>query len=326
MFGISRIFIESTRSTLVLQRFTILQEPEDRSLIVFYISGRKGGIIPFILTLFGIMSRYELMLNRQELRYKVTTLFSLSLQSIPVSSIACVLAGMGLPIVYLFLAVIMLFIGFYMGLKFESHILLSIFFVFSIIFIILFVIKKYFYIEIHPQAGPPVILLFRPSVIEGVSFDQNKVFSIVALIRDIVNLAQARAPAGDHEVASTGAPEGLGNYQVMQEYTQQTAVSYEGLTPAQDPSVNPFAWDSYQQQAAYPTYETTYPTYAAQPATGGETEEQVAERLLAEARAFSQAKRRQEALDRLLIIVQHYPQTSAAERARQILQKAGIQI
>jgi len=147
--------------------------------------------------------------------------------------------------------------------------------------------------------------------------DKDKLLLIAALIRDLVYNVNMGASSDNQEVISVVQAEAVTGYEVIQPETE--AASYESYSPAPEVSepTNPFAWDAYQSQPAPSAYNSP-------PAAAQETPEQTAERLLAEARALKQANRRQEVIERLRQIVHYYPQTQAAQKARQILEKAGI--
>ncbi len=44
----------------------------------------------------------------------------------------------------------------------------------SVILILVYVLSKKFYLEIHSQGGPSIGLLFKPNVIEGVQIDVER--------------------------------------------------------------------------------------------------------------------------------------------------------
>jgi hypothetical protein len=176
---------------------------------------------------------------------------------------------------------------------------------------------KRVFLEIYPGAGPSIIMALKPSIIRDMPIDKDKLLLIAALIRDLVNNVNMGASSDNQEVISVVQAEAVTGYEVIQPETE--AASYESYSPAPEVSepTNPFAWDAYQSQPAPSAYNSP-------PAAAQETPEQAAERLLAEARALKQANRRQEVIERLRQIVHYYPQTQAAQKARQILEKAGI--
>jgi hypothetical protein len=186
------------------------------------------------------------------------------------------------------------------------------------VFIVLYILGKRVFLEIYPGAGPPIIMALKPSIIRDMPIvDKDKLLLIAALIRDLVYNVNMGASSDNQEVISVVQAEAVTGYEVMQPETE--AASYESYSPAPEVSepTNPFAWDAYQSQPAPSAYNSP-------PAAAQETPEQAAERLLAEARALKQANRRQEVIERLRQIVHYYPQTQAAQKARQILEKAGI--
>jgi hypothetical protein len=186
------------------------------------------------------------------------------------------------------------------------------------VFIVLYILGKRVFLEIYPGAGPPIIMALKPSIIRDMPIDKDKLLLIAALIRDLVYNVNMGASSDNQEVISVVQAEAVTGYEVIQPETE--AASYESYSPAPEVSepTNPVAWDAYQSQPAAPS------AYNSPPAAAQETPEQAAERLLAEARALKQANRRQEVIERLRQIVHYYPQTQAAQKARQILEKAGI--
>jgi hypothetical protein len=181
----------------------------------------------------------------------------------------------------------------------------------------LYSLGKRVFLEIYPGAGPSIIMALKPSIIRDMPIDKDKLLLIAALIRDLVYNVNMGASSDNQEVISVVQAEAVTGYEVIQPETE--AASYESYSPAPEVSepTNPFAWDAYQSQPAPSAYNSP-------PAAAQETPEQAAERLLAEARALKQANRRQEVIERLRQIVHYYPQTQAAQKARQILEKAGI--
>ncbi len=283
-----------------------------------YISARKSGIIAFILTKLGISSLYELKVNRKEIQYKESSTFGITNQIIPINnSVTNIISGLKLPIHRIIFAILSLLYGLYYGFKENDFKVFFAFLLVSIVFIVLYILGKRVFLEIYPGAGPPIIMALKPSIIRGMPIDKDKLLLIAALIRDLVYNVNMGASSDNQEVISVVQAEAVTGYEVIQPETE--AASYESYSPAPEVSepTNPFAWDAYQSQPAPSAYNSP-------PAAAQETPEQAAERLLAEARALKQANRRQEVIERLRQIVHYYPQTQAAQKARQILEKAGI--
>jgi hypothetical protein len=263
----------------------------------------------------GMSRPYELTVKRKEIQYKAGRMT----QTIPISSVSNIICGLNLPIHYIITAILSLLYGLYNGFVNNNFIVFFIYLLVSIVFIVLYILgRKRVFLEIYPGAGPPIIMALKPSIIRDMPIvDKDKLLLIAALIRDLVYNVNMGASSDNQEVISVVQAEAVTGYEVIQPETE--AASYESYSPAPEVSepTNPFAWDAYQSQPAPSAYNSP-------PAAAQETPEQAAERLLAEARALKQANRRQEVIERLRQIVHYYPQTQAAQKARQILEKAGI--
>ena len=316
MFNPFRL-LTSFQSPLVVRQIKISGKSEIDPKSMVYISARKSGIIAFILAMLGRSGPYELTVKRKEIQYKD----GLMTQTIPISSVSNIICGLSSPTHYIIFAILSLLCGLYYGFAKNDFIAFFTFLLVSIVFIVLYILgRKRVFLVIYPSAGPPIIMALKPSItsiIGGMPIDNDKLLLIVALIRDLVYNVNMGASSDNQEVISVVQAEAVTGYEVIQPETE--AASYESYSPAPEVSepTNPFAWDAYQSQPAPSAYNSP-------PAAAQETPEQAAERLLAEARALKQANRRQEVIERLRQIVHYYPQTQAAQKARQILEKAGI--
>ena len=306
------------QSPLVVQQIKISGKSEIDPKSMVYINARKSGIIAFILAMLGISRPYELTVKRKEIRYKKSSIFGITNQIIPINSVSNIMCGLNPPIHYIHIAILSLLYGLYNGFVNNNFKVFFTYLLVSIVFIVLYILgRKRVFLVIYPGAGPPIIMALKPSIIRGMPIDNDKLLLIAALIRDLVYNVNMGASSDNQEVISVVQAEAVTGYEVIQPETE--AASYESYSPAPEVSepTNPFAWDAYQSQPAPSAYNSP-------PAAAQETPEQAAERLLAEARALKQANRRQEVIERLRQIVHYYPQTQAAQKARQILEKAGI--
>jgi|GEM_PF-1057842 len=318
MFNLFRILI-SFQSPLVVQKLIVSDKSEKDPKSIIYINARKGGLIAFVLTILGLSSLYELKVNKKEVKYNERSIFGFIIQTIPLSSVSNVVCTMQLPIFYLFFAVLFIFCALYLGLVRDTFIGFFISLLICIVFIFLFIFGKRFSLQIYSNSGPPVVMVLKPGIIGSTPLDGNKLSLIATLIRNLVYNLNVGAISDNQEVISDVQAEAEGGYEVIQPETE--VASYESYSPAPEVSetTNPFAWSAYQSQPAPIAYNSP-------PSPAQETPEQAAERLLAEARALKQANRREEVIERLRQIVHYYPQTQAAQKARQILEKAGISV
>jgi hypothetical protein len=173
-------------STLVLQEFKVDRLPSRRAKKEVEIVGRLQGIIAFCLSLLGFSPITRFFIAGSELRCESSSLFGQRLQFIPLRSVSNVSAGVHKPFAAIVFAVLLPLFGIYILVVAQSWIGLGLCLLGSVILILVYVLSKKFYLEIHSQGGPSIGLLFKPNVIEGVQIDVERALSIVTVIRDLV--------------------------------------------------------------------------------------------------------------------------------------------
>jgi len=173
----------------------------DRKLIVQALSvsgheievrGRREGLIPFLLTLAGLSPTTSLNVNEREAICTSSGLFGLVSQSLPLDRVPQVTYGSRKPVEYVFVAAI---VGIF-GLVAIVSALLSMDFIallgvpvitalFTGVPIILYYINKRFFLGLHCQGGYPIVLSFKPNVIEGVELNLERAMALAAVVRNL---------------------------------------------------------------------------------------------------------------------------------------------
>ncbi len=178
--------------TLVLQKFAVYQKPQSFGLPVVEIMGRSQGLIAFLLTTMGFSANTKLTVTNSEVQCETASLFGQRFQFILLSRVATIGAGLHKPVGYLVASVLLLFAGglcLLAGLSTAPAVGVLVFvvgFVTAAILVVLYFFTKKFFIEVYPNGGPRIALLFKPSAIEGVSVDVEQALACIATIRDVV--------------------------------------------------------------------------------------------------------------------------------------------
>lgn len=183
----------------------------DRTLIVQALSvsdyeievrGRREGLIPFLLTLAGLSPTTSLTVNEREAICTSSGLFGLSSQSLPLDRVPQVTYGSRKPVEYVFVAAMVAIVGLvallFALLRMEFIALLGvpvITAVFAGVPMILYYINKRFFLGLHTQGGYPVVLSFKPNVIEGVELNLDRAMALAAVVRKLtLDARQSRHP------------------------------------------------------------------------------------------------------------------------------------
>lgn len=187
--GIGALFWRLTRSqtgTLVLQKFSLALESQERPLPTVEIVGRLQGLLAFALSILGFSPITRFTICGQELCCETSSLFGQRSQFMPLRSVSNLSAGVYKPIGMLIWSVFVIIGGGYVSLSSRSFTPLIIALPISIILLLVYVVTKKFFIELHAQSGQPISLLFRPNVLEGVPIDVEQALEVVRVIREII--------------------------------------------------------------------------------------------------------------------------------------------
>jgi hypothetical protein len=275
----------SRSSTLVLQEFKVDRLPSRRAKKEVEIVGRLQGIIAFCLSLLGFSPITRFFIAGSELRCESSSLFGQRLQFIPLRSVSNVSAGVHKPFAAIVFAVALPFVGLYLLVVTESWISIGVCLLGSAILILVYVLSKKFYLEIHSQGGPSIGLLFIPNVIEGVPIDVERALSIVTVIRDLV--------VDSNERPNINAIDNFGDAIAEPSTEWMTEPAAELLSEQLQPPPIP-------------------------------NDDLEAKKLFAQARELSQEGKTDQAIAVLREIISKYPNSGAAAQATRSLQRSGI--
>jgi hypothetical protein len=296
----------SLTTKLVIQKVAAHESPAGESPPVIELVGRQQGFLSFLLMLVGISPITDFRVTAEEVCCNSTSLFGRRNQAVPLRSISSVAAGVQKPVGYLFVAFCFVVVGFFGGLgvlwneglnKFLASTLVC--GAFAAVFGWLYAINKTFFVSIHAQGGPPILLAFKPNVIEGVPLNLDRALQVVKIIRDRVvasvpSASLAQPVLAGHVTSFAGV--GQNGHQVM------TAVSE---APEASPQVvSDFEFTSFSDVFSAQSPET----------------------LLQEARGLIKQGKRQEAVGILRDIVMRFPTSCQAGVAKSTLAKARITV
>lgn len=278
-------FARNRTATLVLQKFHTSDRPQPARSPSVEIVGRMQGLMAFTLTLMGFSPVIRFTIAGDELRCESTSLFGQRFQFIPLNCVSTMAAGIYKPIAALIWAAVVTVVGFSLSLEMRSWIPLVVGIPSGIALVILYVISKKFFLEVHAQGGPPISLMFRPNVLEGVPIDVNRALEIVSIIRDrIMEAGSGRArsvPNGDNDAADD----------MIESPRDYQPADYEASAWATTDSPN-----DAERQAA---------------------------QLLDRARECAKNGDRERAVEILQELVRRFPDTEIAQQARRHLQRRG---
>ena len=178
-------------AALVLQQFRLAQQPQPAALPSVEIVGRRQGVVAFVLGLLGFSPITRLTLAGMELRCESTSLSGRRMQVIPIRQVANLAAGIHKPIGNLVSAVVLNWMGISYAIQHRTFLPITVTLVAGIVLVVLYALSKKFFIEIHSQGGPPISLLFKPNVLEGIPIDADQAMAVIGVIRDLVIASSA---------------------------------------------------------------------------------------------------------------------------------------
>lgn len=192
-------------ATLVLQKFSLAVEPQVTPQPTVEIIGRMQGIVAFVLSLMGFSPISRFTIAGPEVRYQSTSLFGQRSQFIPLRCVTTLAAGISKPISLLIWALLVAAMGTYLSVSTRSWAPIAIALLVGIALVVTYFLTKKFYIEVYSQGGPPILLLFKPNVLEGVPIDVEQALEVVGVIRDMVLLAGAGEAAAYNNDSASGS-------------------------------------------------------------------------------------------------------------------------
>lgn len=173
---------------------------------VIELKGRREGLVAFVLTIFGLSPTTSLVVNQREALCTSSGLFGTTSQSLPLDRVPQVSSGSRKPVEYIVVAAIVGFIGFVtlatalfqfrLPDMFGAVIVTTIF---VGVLLLLYWIKRRFFLGIYAQGGTPILLSFKPNVIEGVSLDLERAMVLASAVRTLVVSAMQSAHRHESE-------------------------------------------------------------------------------------------------------------------------------
>lgn len=304
--GVGIRLVRSRASTLVLQKYVVRVQPQPSEQTIVEVVGRMQGVIAFVLTLMGFSPITRLTLTGSELRCESTSLFGQRLQLIPVRQVSNLAAGIHKPIGNLIAAAVLNIAGVTMSWSLGTLVPLAGGLVIGIILVALYAISKKFFVEIHSQGGPPISLLFKPNILEGVPIDATSAMEVIAVIRDLVMASGTTSSEG---IVPRPSPINWG-----------TSVPLDGEDSPDGSPFQPFRAETEPEEIIVELEEQEPDTL------DSDDPEMKADALLAESKQFASDGDRRRAVRLLKAIVTRYPTTKAGQQARRTLERSGIQV
>lgn len=174
--------------TLVLRQFTVGTDAAGRRTIT--IRGRRGGLLGWLLTMLGLSSESRLSVAETRLSLQKASLLGEFWSVCPLARVASTHCGHAKPIELLLLA-LMLFLGGVAVAISAPWAALGLFLLAGVC-TVAYALLKWMVISVETFGASTMGLRFRPSVIEGVAVDTQKVRQAVELLNQLVMEAQGR--------------------------------------------------------------------------------------------------------------------------------------
>jgi hypothetical protein len=187
---------------LVLRKFSVSGAPSKQEDPVIEIEGRKPGLIAFFLTLIGIDASTSLIVTPRDIRFRKGSLYGEITSMMPLTAVASAHAGFAKPIGYLIAAGAVLFASLGLGIGAHSELrhggggagvaVLILGVLVSLVLVVSYFLSRKMAVFVESSGGTTVGLVFKQSIIEGVTVDIDKVKSLVDIIRELVITCQQR--------------------------------------------------------------------------------------------------------------------------------------
>jgi hypothetical protein len=114
--------------------------------------------------------------------------------------------------------------------------------VFAVVSVVLYYINKRFYVGVFPQGGWPMLLVFKPNVIEGVELNLERALEVASIIRRLTvdsrrgfaDAPQAVADNSDDDAEQLGSPSAFTSDSFYEDDGDEQASPAELLQDAQN--------------------------------------------------------------------------------------------
>ena len=158
-----------------------------------HVAGRREGLVSFLLTLVGISPTTTLNVSDTELVCRTSGILGTQIRSFSLDRIAQVVSGSKAAVEFIFCAIATGIFGLWTwgraiwGGGFLAIIgvplIVALFIALSLL---LYYLNKRFYVGVLGQGGWPVLLIFKPNVIEGVELNLDKAIELSEVIQQLV--------------------------------------------------------------------------------------------------------------------------------------------
>jgi hypothetical protein len=198
---------------LALTRFHTTQAPPSQTQPLVWVEGRRPGLAGFVLSKIGIDTTTALIISPRDVTFRSGSLFGQMSSMMPLTSVASVHAGHSKPIHYIALAVLFSLFGVMsavMGIALGANggvMIGAVCMVIALAMMIAYALNKRFALYVESSGGATLGLVFKPSVIEGVQVDSQRVQAVVDLTRELILAAQrggGAQPSYGHAPATYG--------------------------------------------------------------------------------------------------------------------------
>ena len=124
----------------------------------------------------------------------------------PLPRVAVVCASFHRPLRPLIYAAFVFFLAANGAVLVESAWPLLVGLVFAALLVVVYFLTKSLNIEVHPFGGPPIVVSFRPNVIEGIPVDLAKAKDAINVIADLLQATRQHDEQMPHPVQQFSAP------------------------------------------------------------------------------------------------------------------------
>ena len=304
--------------SLVVQKLSI-RSGANAGPIGIELVGRREGVVAFFLTLVGLSPTTTLVVDERESVCKTAGLLGVAHQSIPMDRVAKVTSGSNVAFEYIVSASITGLVGLLITLmSLMNFALLSIIgvpimtAVFIGIAMFLYSLNKRFYVGVYSQGAGPILLAFKPNVLEGVELNLDRALEIAAIIRKLT--ADSRHSRVGTIPATAARPKA--NVTVAVEPIERNH--------AERGVANPVDRSGYREDLE----PMSASVYAGLPDAGQgyfkDGEPITASGLLRDAQNQIRTGKRDDAIVTLRQLIQHFPVTQEADQAVRALARAKV--
>lgn len=215
---------------LVLKQFNLDPQSGHVSIV-----GRKPGIVAFLFTLMGLDATTTFRATPHEIQVHKASLFGQTRLVFPIPNVASAMCGYLKPIQFLFIAGFLVLSGLYSSISTDSGAIMGISLFLAAVFVLAYFLSKKLFVAVESSGGSGEVIVFKPSVIEGVSVDINTARDVIAMISQSIVRTQTH---GKPDTLAPSKPAQLGQLGVGQSAQSQR----QNVSPACPQCGGPTRW------------------------------------------------------------------------------------